>query len=866
MKSKAIFASASTVALIALTPYASAQMQAPAAAPAAAPDPAAAQSNPQAQPDPQEDAADKTSGIQDIVVTATRQATNQQATPIAITAVTSEQLEVRGLKSAADLSAVVPNATFRKAPGGFGPGVTAFIRGIGQNDTSLGSEPAVAYYVDDVYYPLLLGSNFDLLDLDHIEVLRGPQGTLFGRNALAGAVNIVSKQPSLTEARGYAQVTVGDYNRRDFRAGFNVPLNDMLALQVGAVSKQRQGYQRVLDFRCEMNRRGTPALAGTLPYVNATNTAASNNAPTNCTIGHQGGEDVRAIKGTLLFKPSDNVRLTLNADYTHDTSENPADQLLAVTGPGAANLQSEAAKFGVAYDARFLTGNRFTTYASYQDPVGSGVVIPGNTFYNGVGPQRGGAVFSPRIDLTNKGVSGRLVIGLTEAIDLTTIVGYRSLKETHAFDIDASPLVLEHTSLNIGEHYTNVESRLSGKSSVLDWVVGGFYFKGSGFTRAITYSPQSGFYKIQNIRYNPESEAVFANATVKPFDGVNVTLGGRYSRDVKAVDFSNVLDTNAGTNSHVGDTIFQIKPKAKRFDWKLGADYHVSDRVMIYASAATGARLPGYNTRPQQPSQVQSFDGDETLAYELGFKADLFDRKLRLNGTAFYTDYKTRYTNLTGAEPNTLTGVRIPGNQTVIPLPAAGPDGTSCRPYVASDGPANLATGVGVTCIPRTFFVNTPGKVKGFEMEVEINPVAGLLINGSVGYQKFTSPDLKLATRANDRLPNIPEINANVGIQYALPVAALAGSITPRLDWAYTGSIFPSAARNTYNQPAYSVFNGRIGYANEEHAFTLAVGATNLFSKKYYQNFFVYQDIGFPNNNGQPAAPRQLFLELGKKF
>jgi len=189
-------------------------------------------------------------GLEDIIVTATRQATNQQDTPIAITAVTSQQLQDRGLRSAADISAAVPNATFRRSQGAYGPGVSAFIRGIGQADTSLGSEPAVAYYVDDVYYPLLLGSNFDLLELDHIEVLRGPQGTLFGRNALAGAVNIVSKQPSLTEATAYAQVTLGAYDRRDFRAGFNVPLNAMLGLQVGAVAKKRDGYQRVLDFRC----------------------------------------------------------------------------------------------------------------------------------------------------------------------------------------------------------------------------------------------------------------------------------------------------------------------------------------------------------------------------------------------------------------------------------------------------------------------------------------------------------------------------------------------------------------------------------------------------------------------------------------
>src|SRR5699024_5544308 len=103
--------------------------------------------------------------LEDIVVTATRQATNLQDTPIAITS-------------------VVPNAQFRRVQGAFGPGVSAFIRGIGSGDTGLAGETAVAFYVDDVYYPVLLGANFDLLNVDHIEVLRGPQGTLFGRNSL----------------------------------------------------------------------------------------------------------------------------------------------------------------------------------------------------------------------------------------------------------------------------------------------------------------------------------------------------------------------------------------------------------------------------------------------------------------------------------------------------------------------------------------------------------------------------------------------------------------------------------------------------------------------------------------------------------
>ena len=819
--------------------------------------PAPAAGDAQAQAAPQQGG-----GISDIVVTATRQSTNLQSTPIAITAITSEGLAERAITKVSDLSAIVPNATFRKSQGAFGPGVTAFIRGIGQNDTSLGSEPGVAYYIDDVYYPLLLGSNFDLLDLDHIEVLRGPQGTLFGRNALAGAVNIVSKQPSLTDALAYVEVTTGAYNRMDLRAGFSIPLSSTLGLSISGVSKKRQGYQDRLDFRCEMVRRGTPALAGTFPFASGLSIPSNNFAPDDCVIGHQGGEDVRAIRGSLRWEPTSNVSLTISGDYTQDNSENAADTLLAVPAPAAvgANVRQAAAVYGVAYDNRFVTGNPFQTYASYSDPIAAGTVLPGNTFYNGfnAGVARGGQAFNPHLNLDNWGVSARLVVGLTDDIDLTTVIGHRDLDETHAFDVDGSPIVVEHTLANIGERYTNVEMRLSGKSDLIDWVVGGFYFHGNGFNHALTYSPQNTALRVQNTTYTPTSKAVFANATVHPFEGFNITLGGRYSDDRKKVDFNNSNDTN------IGNIIFKVTPQDKRVDWKVGADYHITDTTMVYGSVATGARLPGFNARPLQPSQVVSFPGDETLAYELGLKTDLFDHRLRINATAFYTDYKTRITTVSGQEVAIATnGQPTAGGSILIPLPIGGDGATTCRARTAAEVAANTP---GFQCIGRNYYVNTPGKSKGVEFEVTANPVEGLTINANLGYVIFSSADLKVATRANDRLLNVPEWSASVGVQYEIPVEGLQGSITPRLDWFYTGNIVYSASRNDYNQPAFSVFNSRITYSNSEHDFTVSAGATNLFNKFSYRNFFVYQDIGFPNVNGQPAPPREWFLSFAKKF
>jgi len=798
-------------------------------------------------------------GVADIIVTATRQATSLQETPIAITAITSGMLEERGLKSVADLTATVPNAQFRRAQGAYGPGVTAFIRGIGQFDTSLGSEPAVAYYIDDIYYPILLGSNFDLLDLDRVEVLRGPQGTLFGRNSLAGAVNIVSKQPDTKDASAYVEVTMGSYDRLDVRAGFNVPLSEKAAIMIAAVSKKRTGYVRRLDFVCEMNRRGTPGLIGNVPTWDPLNTTTPNYKADDCTIGHLGGEEVRAVRGSLLWEPTSDVRLTLAADHTRDTSENPADVMITIDPSRAnANIRNTFAAYGVAYDSRFLTGSPFSTYETFADPTRAGTVIPGNAYYNGL-PTRGGYKLDPYGHLTNWGVSGKLVWGVLDDIDLTVVLGYRRMDETHSYAQDHTPLITEHTLSNISEEYKTAEVRLSGSSKLVDWVVGGFYFDALGRNHASTISPRNSVQRTQNTTYEPTSKAVFANATIRPFgDWLGVVLGGRYSDDVKVVKFSNLVDTTPSS----ADIVFNVKPKDSRFSWKAGLNVQATDTMMIYASAATGYSLPGFNPRPLQPSQVTQFDGNDNIAYELGAKLDLFDRRLRLNGAVFYTDFRTRPVTVTGQEVLLTNGAATPGNSVTIPLPGGPAGSTTCRART----PAEVAGGVaGFTCIGRTYYQNTPAKVKGFELEATINPVEPLLINAAVGYTRFTSPDL--LTRVANRRQQQPRWQLNAGIQYRFDIDAIGGDITPRLDWSYQGLMTSnSVLTSAFNQPGYSMFNARLTYNNLDHEFEVAAGATNLFNKFYYHNFFVYQDFGDSQVNGQPGAPRQLFISVTKKF
>jgi iron complex outermembrane receptor protein len=156
--------------------------------------------------------------------------------------------------------------------------------------------------------------------------------------------------------------------------------------------------------------------------------------------------------------------------------------------------------------------------------------------------------------------------------------------------------------------------------------------------------------------------------------------------------------------------------------------------------------------------------------------------------------------------------------------------------------------------------------VRGLELEYTVNPLDGLVLNGSVGWSKFTAPDIE--ARAVNRRQNNPFWTANAGIQYRIEADALAGSITPRLDWTYESSQVVSGTSTKYNylMGARSLFNARLTYDNDDLDYTLALSVTNVFDKFYYRNLFDYQGLGYPQTDAQPAPPREWYLTLTKRF
>lgn len=827
----------------------------------------------------QEASATPRPGVHDIVVTATRRETNLQDTPLAITAISADTLEAQNLEDTAELSRVVPNATFESAHGAFGPGLTAFIRGIGQSDTNIASEPGVAFYIDDVYYPLVFGSQFDLMDLERVEVLRGPQGTLFGRNALAGAVNLVSRKPSLVEAYATASFTVGNYNRKEFKASVNLPLGDNVALSASGLMKDRTGYMKRLDFRCSMIQQGTPELAGGFPFsdINLANDQLQGTLG-DCVIGHLGGEDVKALRGQVYWEPSSTFDVTLSADWLKDRSDNGMDKILEIDPAVGLTNPNIVALYGLytheggpvfKLDDRFVTDDVYSTYATFGDTIQAGGIVPGNSLYNG-SPFRGGIDNPTYAPIDSWGVSGKVNFEIAPDIDVIAVMGYRKFEAVFSYDPEGSPLAYENFRNDVFQESFTAEARVVGSRGWVDWVAGVFYYSGDGTQRFTGTSSFRNYVRYTDNIYDSESKAAFANLTLSPIDRINFTLGGRYSDETKLVDnFNAVDDTDANSTVLVFNPgsaiIFNIDLGTSRFDWKAGADFEVNPDVLVYASAATGFRLPGFNSRPLQPGQETQIPGDETLSYELGVKADLFDRLLRVNATAFYTDYKTRPSGVGGREIqiDPSTGQPAPGNLILIDHPL-GNGFTQCRERTQAEIDAGVP---GYMCIGRTFYQNTPGKVKGFELEFELRPSDSLSMGGSVGYHKFTAPDLEdRPDGANKRLSALPELQANFGIQYEYLSDALGGSVTPRVDWFYTGSQVYDALRTEFNQNGYSLVNARITYRNDEHEFSIAAGVTNLFDTLYWRNYFIYQNSGSPQNNGNPGVPREWYLSVSKEF
>jgi iron complex outermembrane receptor protein len=764
-------------------------------------------------------------GLEEVVVTARYREESLQQTPVAITAVTAQDIEARGFTNSSDIGYAVPNASFRPAQAAFGKTQTAFIRGVGQFDFNFAFEPGVGIYVDDVYYPTTMSSQFDLMDLERVEVLRGPQGTLEGRGSIGGSVRYVSKQP-VGDNTGYIEGTVGDFHRVDLRAGYDFALiPDKLFARITGVANKQDGYVKRIDFVCAY-----PELSGSLPPL-------IRNRGADCKLGTMGGTDVNGARALLRYVASDALTLTMALDYQRDDSEAAADTLLQA-GPlvGGFLTWSNAmqARYGIPYDSRFIPKNPYVSYATFQDP------------YSGLS-------FSPRNQLDQKGIAGTADWKIKDLVNAKLIVAWRNWNSSFATDQGDAPLDVSIVDGRVQFTYRTAELRFSGDlmDKKLNWTVGGFYYDGDSNTAQEVNLPGAnpGPYLADPVKNSLlvngleighfRNYSTFVHAVYTIVDGLRLTLGARYSNDLKADDFDNTI-----VKAKLNNT-------TSRGDWRVGLDYQITPSVLLYTSASTGYRPQAFNPRPFQFDQFVSVSGESLVAYELGEKADLLDRRLRLNVAAFYSDYRHRIVPTGGTDC-----LKNPDGS-VIPGPLPNPQG----------GPSCL-----VNSIPNTLYVNNPGKIYGGELEAQFKPIDPLLLTASGGLTKFTLTGTNSGATPNGEPQYVPKWNAALSGQYTFTLPD-GSTIAPRYD-AYlqtqicTRSAIPVIGYTALSScvGGYTLHNARIQYATPERTWTAAFGVNNLTNHLYYLNSFDLVAFGEPTIEGQPGPPRMWYLTVSRNF
>lgn len=749
-----------------------------------------------------DDPSAETTGLGEIVVTARKREENLQQTPVAITALTSQALLERNVQSTADITNFAPNIQFDPVSSESGGGASSqiSIRGIGQTDWTITVEPGVGLYLDGIYVGKSVGSLMDAVDLDSIQVLRGPQGTLFGKNTIGGAVVINSKRPS-DKQEFLAEATIGTYNRFDVGAVINVPVSDTVRVRASGAYKSYDGHvKRVLTGDRQGNKNAysgriaaewdvTPDLLATVAFDGST---SREETPGQIILRASEDGFFAGFHNSGVYPlcnpatPGNTARFS-NPDCWNSQYVRPVSSLESTnTGPNRSDTDVWGTSLTLNYSGDDFGVKSITAYRNVnvnveQELAGS------RAYYNIIGNFMKYRQFTQELQVTNSLFDDRLktLFGgffatergsqifpvILPAVDFT--VGGRIRNESYAAFGQASFDITSRTSLTVGARYSVEDKK---------------------------YSPAGA---INDVRpeYQPFFDALFA------------ALGNGFL----VQEGTPILPAITASLSD------------RQFTPMVTLDHKFSDEVFGYISYSSGFKgggftirgfppiIPGVNTTETDPNKLApSFEPETADVFEAGFKTQLFENRVRLNIAAFLTTYKD----------------------------------------------IQLIANVGVSNFVPVLINAGDGEIWGIEGEFEAVVTDSLRINGGFGYQnsKYTrlSPEsIAAGTLLNFRLPNAPEFSANGGVTWNA-IETESGKLSLRGDVSYKSS----QAKTSNNDPAtfqkpYTIANASMTYTLDDKSWSFTVGVTNITDKIYINSAVSNNGIGYAQ--GTVNRPREVY-------
>lgn len=721
----------------------------------------------------------------EIIVSARRRDESAQDVPIALSVVGSETLEATGNYTLTQVQQIVPSLQVFS----FNPRNTNInIRGLGSNValTNDGLENGVGFYIDNVYYGRVGQSQFDLVDLAQIEVLRGPQGTLFGKNTTSGAINISSKKP-VFDPEFSGEASVGDYGYYQLRASASGGIvDDLLAVRVSGSVTERRGFL----YNSTQNERAQD-------YSNW------------------------SVRGQLLFTPSADVEVRIIGDFARQKQNHV--------------LNIFADYFGT-YENGATIANNFAQRAAR---------FPGYVFPT-IDPfaRRGEADGHYQSNMDGYGVSGQVDWDVGPA-KLTSITAYRWWDWNPANDGDSTslPVITKAQQANRQRQFSQEVRLASDGGGPVDYVVGAYYFwqiiRGKGAT---AYGPAAGLWNLPavpvavsdaalngfeaNSTSDPRtrSYAVFGQVDWKFADRLTLTAGLRFTHEKKdgsfnqfhvaGTDLSTLPAATAAAALAIRNQFNPVTSYSTAFtDNSLSGlatlSWQFSDEALAYATYSRGNKSGGLNLTNLPAGIDPDVAPEKVDSYEIGIKSQWFDRQVTLNVAGYWTEIGDYQTAITEQVPNTVN-VR----QYIANIPGVRSRGVEGD---LSFAPSDRASFYASVAYADTTYSDYPNA-----------PQAPERLNQG-GIQDLTG----------EQLPGVPKFTYTLGGDVSAPLGALGGrdlSLYAHGDYSHRSTFNTSSSNSIYAEvPAYGIANARIGIRTEDGLFDLSLWARNLFDKDYFQ-------------------------------